>query len=58
MAKSRRRGRDEGSVFQRKNGRWVVQLEPGDGKRKFYYVKTQWDKEFKPPDSEGDEQAC
>jgi len=41
MAKSRRRGRGEGSVFQRKDGRWVVQLELGDGKRKFYYVKSQ-----------------
>lgn len=41
MAKSRRRGRGEGSVYQRKDGRWVVQLELGDGKRKFYYVKTQ-----------------
>src|SRR5437764_12602407 len=41
MAKSRRRARGEGSVFQRKDGRWVVQLELGDGKRKQYYVKTQ-----------------
>ncbi len=41
MAKSRRRARGEGSVFQRKDGRWVVQIELGDGKRKLYYVKTQ-----------------
>ena len=41
MAKSKRRARGEGSVFQRKDGRWVVQIELGDGKRKLYYVKTQ-----------------
>lgn len=42
MVKSRRRARREGSVFQRKDdGRWVVQLELGDGKRKQYYVKSQ-----------------
>lgn len=40
MARSRR-GRGEGSVFQRKDGRWVVQIEIGDGTRKHYYVKTQ-----------------
>jgi integrase len=39
MARSRR-ARGEGSVFQRKDGRWVVQIELGDGKRKLYYVKT------------------
>ncbi len=41
MGRSRRRGRGEGSVFQRKDGRWVVQVELGDGKRKMYYVKTE-----------------
>src|SRR5207248_3579265 len=41
MTRSRRRARGEGSVFQRKDGRWVVQIELGDGKRKQYYVKTQ-----------------
>lgn len=41
MARSGRRARGEGSVFQRKDGRWVVQLELGDGKRKQYYVKTE-----------------
>ena len=39
--KSRRRGRGEGSVFQRKDGRWVVQVELGDGKRKQFYVTSQ-----------------
>src|SRR5437660_7858647 len=41
MAKSRRRARGEGSVFQRKDGRWVVQIELGDGKRKQFYVKSE-----------------
>ncbi len=41
MARSKRRGRGEGSVFQRKDGYWVAQLELGDGKRKQYYGKTQ-----------------
>lgn len=41
MARSRRRARGEGSVFQRKDGYWVVQIELGDGKRKQYYLKTQ-----------------
>lgn len=41
MPRGKRRARGEGSVFQRKDGRWVVQIELGDGKRKQYYVKTQ-----------------
>jgi len=41
MARSRRRARGEGSVFQRKDGRWVVQIELGDGKRKQFYVKSE-----------------
>jgi hypothetical protein len=41
MPRSRRRARGEGLVFQRKDGRWVVQAELGDGKRKQYYVKTE-----------------
>ncbi len=41
MAKSRRRAPGEGSVFQRKDGYWVTQIELGDGKRKQYYLKTQ-----------------
>lgn len=41
MARSRRRARGEGSVFQRKDGYWVAQIELGDGKRKQYYLKTQ-----------------
>ncbi len=40
-----RRGKNEGSIFQRKDGRWVGQIQIGhypDGKRKFvtYYGKT------------------
>ncbi len=41
MARSRRRARGEGSVFQRKDSYWVAQIELGDGKRKQYYLKTQ-----------------
>ncbi|MBO0783927.1 MAG: tyrosine-type recombinase/integrase family protein, partial [Ktedonobacteraceae bacterium] len=41
MAKSRRRARGEGSVFQRKNGRWVVQVYIEDGKRKQFYVGSE-----------------
>ena len=39
MAKSRRSPGD-GSVFQRGDKRWVVQIELEDGKRKTYYVKS------------------
>ena len=40
-----RRGKNEGSIFQRKDGRWVGQIQIGhypDGRRKFvsYYGKT------------------
>jgi integrase len=42
MPRSRkRRARGEGSVYQRKDGRWVVQVELGDGKRKQFYVKSE-----------------
>ena len=41
MPRGKRRARGEGSVFQRKDGRWVVQIELGDGKRKQFYVKGQ-----------------
>jgi integrase len=40
MAKSRRRARGEGSVFQRKDGRWVMQIWLGD-RYKQTYVKSQ-----------------
>lgn len=39
MAKPRRSPGD-GSVFQRKDKRWVVQIELEDRKRKTYYVKS------------------
>lgn len=39
MAKARRSPGD-GSVFQRKDKRWVVQIELEDGNRKTYYVKS------------------
>src|SRR6266536_2462938 len=39
--KQKRRGRGEGTVFQRKDGRWVAELTLEDGKRKLLYGKTQ-----------------
>jgi len=39
--KQRRRGRGEGTVFQRKDGRWVAEITLEDGKRKPLYGKTQ-----------------
>src|ERR1700737_1841783 len=40
MAKQRRRGHGEGSLFQRKDGRWVAEITLEDGKRKPFYGKT------------------
>jgi hypothetical protein len=34
-----RRGRDEGSIYRRKDGRWVAQYTTGD-KRRYIYGKT------------------
>jgi integrase len=39
--KTRRRAPGEGTVYQRKDGRWVGELTLEDGKRKYYYGKTQ-----------------
>lgn len=41
MAKGKRRGRGEGSIYQRKDGRWVAEITLEDGKRKPLYGKTQ-----------------
>jgi integrase len=41
MAKSKRRGRGEGTVYQRKDGRWVAEITLEDGIRKPLYGKTQ-----------------
>ena len=42
MAKSRRRVRGEGTVYQRKSdGRWVGSFKTEDGKRKYVYGDTQ-----------------
>ena len=47
MAKSRRRGRNEGSIYQRRDGRWEARLNLGwhDGKRvrKGYFAATRED---------------
>lgn len=42
-----RRGQGEGSIYQRKDGRWVASLTLDSGKRKTYYGKTRkevWEK--------------
>jgi hypothetical protein len=39
---ARRRGRGEGSIYRRKDGRWVGQCEVG-GKRRYVYGKTRKD---------------
>ena len=39
--KQKRRGSGEGTVYQRTDGRWVAELTLEDGKRKYYYGKTQ-----------------
>ncbi len=39
--KQKRRGRGEGTVYQRKDGRWVAEITLEDGKRKPLYGKTQ-----------------
>jgi integrase len=36
-----RRPNGEGTVFQRKDGRWVTRLSLGNGKYKYHYFKTQ-----------------
>src|SRR5579885_1482709 len=36
-----RRGRGEGTIYQRKDGRWVAELTTDGGKRKLLYAKTQ-----------------
>ncbi len=41
MTKGKRRGRGEGTVYQRKDGRWVAEITLEDGKRKPLYGKTQ-----------------
>jgi integrase len=41
MPKQRRRGHGEGSIYQRKDGRWVAEVTLDDGKRKQLYAKTQ-----------------
>src|SRR6266496_747310 len=41
MAKGKRRGRGEGTVYQRKDGRWVAEITLEDGRRKPLYGKTQ-----------------
>ena len=40
MAKQKRRGYREGSIYQRKDGRWVAEITLEGGKRKTFYGKT------------------
>lgn len=41
MAKNKRRGHGEGTIFQRKDGRWQASFVPQHGKRQYVYGKTQ-----------------
>ena len=38
--KQKRRGHGEGSIYQRKDGRWVAEITLENGKRKPMYGKT------------------
>src|SRR4051812_26330572 len=40
MAKQKLRGRGEGSVYPRKDGRWAASITLEDGRRKTFYGKT------------------
>jgi integrase len=40
MAKQRQRGHGEGSIYQRKDGRWAASISLEGGKRKTFYGKT------------------
>ena len=35
-----RRGNSKGTVFRRKDGRWVAMLSLGEGKRRCFYLTT------------------
>jgi integrase len=39
--KQKRRGAGEGTIYQRKDGRWVAEIRLEDGKRKTLYAQTQ-----------------
>src|SRR5258708_7589824 len=41
--KPRRRGKGEGTVYQRSDGRWRAEITLQDGKRKTLYARTQED---------------
>ena len=40
MASSGRRGHGEGSIYQRKDGRWVASITLDRRKRKYFYGET------------------
>src|SRR5579859_7095181 len=40
MMANKRRGHGEGSIYQRKDGRWVASITLEDGGRKSFYGKT------------------
>lgn len=43
MSARARRGRGEGSIYQRSDGKWCAALHTVDGKRKVLYGKTRHD---------------
>jgi len=38
--RQKRRGHDEGTIYQRRDGRWVAEITLEDGNRKPFYGKT------------------
>jgi integrase len=43
MAKQKQRGHGEGSIYQRKDGRWAASITLENRKRKTFYGKTRKD---------------
>ena len=52
-----KRGKGEGSIYRRKDGRWVGQYEVG-GKRKYIYGRTRKEVATKLTKAMADKDAC
>ena len=53
-SKNKRRGHNEGSIYRRKDGRWVAVLTVGGLKRKSYYGRTRPEVQAKLTAASGD----
>src|SRR6478672_7665798 len=51
------RGKKEGSIFKRSNGRWVAMLSLGGGKRKTFYGATRQEAQRKMTAAQRDVEA-